>query len=58
MLAIMFIPELGLPSIKLENNKMSIFSPVLLVLGASNAARYYQASEQWCYFEELNNFIR
>ena len=53
----MFIPELGLPSIKLENNKMSIFSPVLLVLGASNVAIYYQASEQGCYFEELNNFI-
>ena len=57
MSAIMFIPELGLPSIKLENNKMSIFSPVLLVLGASNVAIYYQASEQGCYFEELNNFI-
>ena len=35
-----------------------IFSPVLWVLGASNVVRYYQVSEQWCYFEELTDFIR
>ena len=54
----MFIPELGLQSTKLENNKMSFFSPLLLVLGASNVGRHYQASEKWCYFEELTDFIR
>ena len=47
----MFIPELGLPSIKLENNNV-IFSQLLLVLGAS------YASEQWCHFEQLTDVIR
>ena len=28
-----------------------------MVLGASNVVRHYQASEQWCYFEELTDFI-
>ena len=55
----MFIPELDLPSIKLKNNKNVIFFyPVLLVLGACNVVRYYHASEQWCYFQELTDFIR
>ena len=36
VLATMFIPEPGLPSIKLENNKMSCFHHYFLVLGAFN----------------------
>ena len=58
VLATMFIPEPGLPSIKLENNINVIFSELSLVLGAFNVVRHYQASEQWCYFEELTDFIR
>ena len=54
----MFIPELGIPSINLENNKNIIFLPVLLILGGSNVVRYYQASEQWYYFEKLTDFKR
>ena len=54
----MFIPELGLPSTKLENNKIPFFPQLFLVLGASNVGRHYQASEKWCYFEELTDFIR
>ena len=54
----MFIPELGIPSINLENNKNITFLPVFLILGGSNVVRYYQASEQWCYFQKLTDFIR
>ena len=54
----MFIPELGIPSINLENNKNIIFLPVFLILGGSNVVRYYQASEQWYYFEKLTDFKR
>ena len=45
VLATVFIPELVLSSLKLENNKMTFFSPLLLVSGASNVLRHYQASE-------------
>ena len=57
VLATMFILGLVYHLLRWKMTKYH-FSPLLLVLGASNVVRHYQASEQSCYFEELPDFVR